>query len=108
MGRALKLQKTFLDVFVAPSYTVARWRGVAQLVAHRVWDAGVRGSSPRTPTCRGRRQVVRHQPSKLTFAGSNPVARSDLRACSSMAEQSAHNRPVPGSNPGGPIVILCP
>ena len=77
MGRALKLQKTFLDVFVAPSYTVARWRGVAQLVAHRVWDAGVRGSSPRTPTCRGRRQVVRHQPSKLTFAGSNPVARSD-------------------------------
>ena len=25
---------------------------------------------------RGRRQVVRHQPSKLTFAGSNPVARS--------------------------------
>lgn len=26
-----------------------------------------------------------------------------LRACSSTAEQSAHNRPVPGSNPGGPI-----
>ncbi len=24
----------------------------------------------------GRRQAVRHQPSKLTFAGSNPVARS--------------------------------
>ena len=82
-----------------------RCRGVAQLVAHRVWDAGVRGSSPRTPTCCGRRQVVRHQPSKLIFAGSNPVARSRARACSSMAEQSAHNRPVPGSNPGGPIRI---
>ena len=26
----------------------------------------------------GRRQVVRHQPSKLTFTGSNPVARSDF------------------------------
>jgi hypothetical protein len=25
-------------------------RGVAQLVAHRVWDAGVSGSSPLTPT----------------------------------------------------------
>ena len=25
---------------------------------------------------RGRRQVVRHQPSKLIFAGPNPVARS--------------------------------
>ena len=51
---------------------------VAQLVAHRVWDAGVRGSSPRTPTACGRRQVVRHQPSKLTFTGSNPVARSGI------------------------------
>ena len=27
-------------------------------------------------TCCGRRQVVRHQPSKLIFAGPNPVARS--------------------------------
>ena len=25
-------------------------RGVAQLAAHRVWDAGVGGSSPPTPT----------------------------------------------------------
>ena len=25
---------------------------------------------------RGRRQVVRHQPSKLTFVGSSPIARS--------------------------------
>ncbi len=25
-------------------------RGVAQLAAHRVWDAGVVGSSPTTPT----------------------------------------------------------
>jgi hypothetical protein len=30
-------------------YTLSS-RGVAQLVAHRVWDAGVGGSSPPTPT----------------------------------------------------------
>ena len=74
-------------------------------------------------TC-GRRQVVRHQPSKLTFTGSNPVARSggeggqesegswfawrplttfDERAHSSTAEHLAHNRLVEGSNPSGPI-----
>ena len=28
------------------------------------------------PTARGSRQVVRHQPSKLISAGSNPVSRS--------------------------------
>ena len=28
-------------------------RGVAQLVAHRVWDAGAGGSSPPTPTLFG-------------------------------------------------------
>ncbi len=68
---------TYLDLEQVWGYTPTRLRGVAQLVAHRVWDAGVRGSSPRTPTACGRRQVVRHQPSKLTFAGSNPVARSN-------------------------------
>ncbi len=31
-------------------YTEFWFRGVAQLVARRVWDAEVRGSSPRTPT----------------------------------------------------------
>ena len=97
---------------------------------------------------RGSRQVVRHQPSKLISAGSNPVSRSrsvisrqwpvtvtedwslitirtapwrsnwlrrliincsrrhgaykHIRAYSSMAEQSAHNALVAGSNPAGP------
>ena len=38
-----------LTVIVASDYTL-RVRGVAQLAAHRVWDAGVGGSSPPTPT----------------------------------------------------------
>lgn len=29
-----------------------------------------------------------------------------VRACSSMAEQAAHNRLVDGSNPSGPIFFL--
>ena len=29
-----------------------------------------------------------------------------VRACSSMAEQAAHNRLVVGSNPSGPIFLL--
>lgn len=40
-----------LDADAARGYTESL-RGVAQLVAHRVWDAGARGSSPRTPTGR--------------------------------------------------------
>ena len=36
----------------------------------------------------GRRQVVRHQPSKLIFVGSSPIARSG-RARSSAAERAA-------------------
>ena len=40
-----------LDAGAARGYTESL-RGVAQLVAHRVWDAGARGSSPRTPTGR--------------------------------------------------------
>ena|GEM_PF-4371674 len=38
-----------LDVVPTIRYTSAR-RGVAQLVAHSVWDAGVVGSNPITPT----------------------------------------------------------
>ena len=38
-----------LTVIVASDYTL-RVRGVAQLAAHRVWDAGAGGSSPPTPT----------------------------------------------------------
>ncbi len=38
-----------LTVEHTSNYTRA-CRGVAQLVAHRVWDAGVGGSSPPTPT----------------------------------------------------------
>jgi hypothetical protein len=34
---------------VQSDYTLT-CRGVAQLAAHRVWDAGVGGSSPPTPT----------------------------------------------------------
>ena len=33
-----------------PSHYTRLARGVAQLAAHRVWDAGVGGSSPPTPT----------------------------------------------------------
>ena len=39
-----------------PHYTHDN-RGVAQLVAHRVWDAGVGGSSPLTPT-QGRNALI--------------------------------------------------
>ncbi len=38
-----------MTVVLQTDYTRA-CRGVAQLVAHRVWDAGVGGSSPPTPT----------------------------------------------------------
>src|SRR3972149_5078791 len=38
-----------LDLGEGENYTRPH-RGVAQLVAHRVWDAGVGGSSPPTPT----------------------------------------------------------
>jgi hypothetical protein len=78
--------------------------------------------------------VVRHQPSKLTFAGSSPVSRSDEQSTFSpsrlrragqgnqplrlMAEswllsgpvaqwlaQATHNRLVTGSNPVGPTFV---
>ncbi len=57
---------------------------------------------------RGSRQVVRRQPSKLIFAGSNPVSRSDVgkwQVEGPMAQwlaQATHNRLVVGSNPTGP------
>ncbi len=38
-----------LTFFASSHYTLCA-RGVAQLAAHRVWDAGVGGSSPPTPT----------------------------------------------------------
>ena len=38
-----------LTVLHTSHYTLSR-RGVAQLAAHRVWDAGAGGSSPPTPT----------------------------------------------------------
>lgn len=41
-----KFSLTFRD---ASDYTL-EVRGVAQLAAHRVWDAGAGGSSPPTPT----------------------------------------------------------
>lgn len=57
--------------------------------------------------------MVRHQPSKLTFAGSNPVSRSwavgEILPAVAFSgpiaqwlEQAAHNRSVAGSNPAGP------
>ena len=36
--------------FINSSRLYSNRRGVAQLAAHRVWDAGVGGSSPPTPT----------------------------------------------------------
>jgi hypothetical protein len=39
----------FLDV-ACPDRLYSTGRGVAQLAAHRVWDAGAGGSSPPTPT----------------------------------------------------------
>ena len=57
-------------------------------------------------------QVVRHQPSKLTFTGSNPVTRSFCPGepqviwgsgpVAQWSERAAHNRQVAGSNPAGP------
>ena len=53
----------FYSVFALYS---RRYRGVAQLAAHRVWDAGVGGSSPPTPTkqLRGRSFFVDSSPVK--------------------------------------------
>ena len=42
-------QRLYLTV-VHPTHYTRPVRGVAQLAAHRVWDAGVVGSSPTTPT----------------------------------------------------------
>ena len=69
---------TSLDGSLAIRYTAVR-RGVAQLVAHRVWDAGVVGSNPITPTtgC-GSSAMVAHLPSKQMVAGSSPVSRSSF------------------------------
>ena len=72
--------------------------------------------------------MVRHQPSKLTFAGSNPVSRSKLRVqvsgffvsrgteksgiwllrgpVAQRLEQTTHNRLVAGSNPAGPTFFM--
>ncbi len=65
-----------LDAMPAFGYTFDD-RGVAQLVAHSVWDAGVVGSNPITPTIRaGVAQLVELLPSKQKVAGSSPVSRS--------------------------------
>ncbi len=39
-------------------FPLAEYRGVAQLAAHRVWDAGAGGSSPPTPTDKTARRKV--------------------------------------------------
>jgi hypothetical protein len=44
-----RMLQLFLD-WMTPKRLYSGCRGVAQLVAHRVWDAGVGGSSPLTPT----------------------------------------------------------
>ena len=48
------LLKILLDKLIKILYYIQAfgfiWRGVAQLVAHVVWDHGVGGSSPFTPT----------------------------------------------------------
>ena len=41
-----------------------------------------RGDCGKISTARGSRQVVRRQPSKLIFVGSNPISRSDVRCFS--------------------------
>ena len=50
--------------------------------------------------------MVEHPAVNRVVAGSSPargaIIFQKLRAHSSAAEQSAHNRSVPGSNPGGP------
>jgi hypothetical protein len=76
--------------------------------------------------------VVRRQPSKLIFVGSNPISRSGLvEGCRSKVQgwfetfnlqpltfnktgpvaqrlaQATHNRLVVGSNPTGPTVYYC-
>ncbi len=75
-SKNIVLNHTSLDDSRYIRYTAVR-RGVAQLVAHRVWDAGVVGSNPITPTtvC-GSSAMVAHLPSKQMVAGSSPVSRS--------------------------------
>ena len=72
--------------------SLKQFRGVAQLVAHLVWDQGVAGSNPVTPTTlrivylltgralgklkiviRGVAQLVAHLVWDQGVAGSNPV-----------------------------------
>ena len=58
--------------------------------------------------------MVRHQPSKLIFAGSNPVSRSFLflrmqswpGLVAQRLAQATHNRLVAGSNPAGPTFLF--
>ncbi len=67
----------------------------------------VRVRPPRLITC-GSGVVVTQQPSKLFSRVRIPsAALASLRACSSTAERSAHNRLVQGSNPCGPT-STCP
>ena len=85
---------------------------MAQVEARGVWDAEVVGSSPITPTCAacilplsgsslvGKASAFqaedREFESRLPLHDRGPIAQ--------WLEPPAHNRLVPGSNPGGPIL----
>jgi hypothetical protein len=56
-----------------PSHYTRLARGVAQLAAHRVWDAGAGGSSPPTPTTYRRTILVGGFPIKGISPSAHPT-----------------------------------
>ena len=84
---------------------IGAWRSP---VARTVWVREVLGSNPGAPTASSTRVWCNGStpPFQGVSTGSNPVTRScPTGSIAQWSEQSAHNRLVPGSSPGGPTII---
>jgi hypothetical protein len=84
------------------------FRGVAQMEARCVWDAEVAGSSPAAPTAGVAKWYCPSLPSCCCgFDSHRPLSPFGYQGpIAQRSEQPAHNRSVPGSNPGGPTLFL--
>ena len=72
-------------------------RGVAQLVAHLLWEQVAVGSNPATPTIRARGVMASISADKAGGVGSIPTGRTKISfwgCCVSAYEKGAQNAPV--------------
>ena len=77
-------------------------RGVAQLVAHLVWDQGVAGSNPVTPTTERQKRQSRGVVSRPGWCESPEQIKTVIRGVAQLVAHLVWDQGVAGSNPVTP------